>query len=65
MRVLSFLSGLAVLFSSLALMHIVHHFADHSLASDRTPVFWTMITLTLIIDVFSFIGGILLLRRAR
>jgi F0F1-type ATP synthase membrane subunit c/vacuolar-type H+-ATPase subunit K len=65
MRVLSFFSGLAVLFSSLALMHIVHHFADRALESDRTPAFWIMIIVTLIIDVFSFIGGILLLRRAR
>lgn len=65
MRILSFLSGLAVLFSSLALLHIVHYYADHAFATDQTPALWIKIVGTLVIDVFSLVGGILLLRNAR
>jgi hypothetical protein len=63
MRVLHGLSGLAVLFTSLAYVHIWHHFLTH--APDRTAGFWMWMIAAAIVGVFSFVGGYLLLRRAR
>jgi len=65
MRIFHVLSGLAVLFTSLAYVHIWHHFLTHAHAPDRTAGFWLAMVAAAVVGVFSFVGGYLLLRRAR
>ena len=63
MRILNILSGLAVLFTTLAFAHLLHH---HFLgASHRDPAFLAGMAILVVVGVLSFIGGCLLLRRGR
>jgi hypothetical protein len=63
MRILNILSGIAVLFTTLAFGHIMHHHLMHAGRGD--PVFWALFTLAVVVFIFSFMGGCLLLRRNR
>jgi H+/Cl- antiporter ClcA len=64
MRVLSISSGIAVLFTTLAYAHILHHHFFHASSDDlRSPLFWLAILLALAAGILSFIGAILLLKR--
>jgi hypothetical protein len=53
MRIVNILSGLAVLFTTLAFAHLLHHY------------FLAGIGIGVVIGIFSFVGGCLLLRRGR
>jgi hypothetical protein len=66
MRILNILSGLAVLFTTLAFAHLLHH---HSLGASHgevhNPAFLAGMAALVIVGILSFIGGCLLLRRGR
>jgi len=67
MRILNILSGLAVLFTTLAFGHLVHHhlFVHASHEDAQHAAFWVGMTITVGVGILSFIGGCLLLRRGR
>ncbi len=66
MRILNILSGLAVLFSTLAYAHLVHHFSSYAFHHGATSAsFWAGLVFGVFVGIFSFIGGTLLLRRGR
>jgi hypothetical protein len=66
MRTLYVLSGIAVLITSLHLVHAIHHF--YSIGSREGmngAALWGAMLAAIAVDIFSFVGGCLLLRRAR
>jgi len=63
MRVLNILSGIAVLFTTLAFAHLLHHHFVHE--SVRSAGFLGAMALGVAIEILSFIGGCLLLRHGR
>jgi hypothetical protein len=66
MRILTFVSGLAVLFTTLGYAHIIHHFSMEAIRDGgSTPGFWAGIIVASGIGIMSLIGGCLLLRRSR
>ena len=66
MRMLNILSGVAVLITTLAYGHLLHrYFMDSSAEASHNPVFWLSFAFGGAVGVFSFIGGAMLLRRAR
>lgn len=66
MRTLNILSGLAVLLATLAFGHLIYHFSTHRHPGEvHEPAFWAGIAFAIIVGIFSFIGGCLLIRRGR
>jgi hypothetical protein len=65
MRTLNILSGLAVLFTTLAFFHLLHHHFMHTEDAFHSPSFLAVMFVLLAVGIFSFIGGCLLLRRGR
>jgi hypothetical protein len=66
MRILNILSGLAVLFTTLAFAHLMHHYFLHASHDDvHNPAFLTGMATLVVVGILSFIGGCLLLRRGR
>jgi hypothetical protein len=66
MRILNILCGVAVLFMTLHFAHLLHHFlVHHSDPSAHTLAFWAAFAGAVVVGVFSFLGGCLLLRRGR
>jgi hypothetical protein len=65
MRIVSILSGLAVLFTTLAFAHLLHHYYAYAGEAAHSPPFLAGIGFGVLVGVFSFIGGCLLLRRGR
>jgi hypothetical protein len=66
MRILSFMSGVSVLFTTLAYGHLLHHhFLGASHDDYRNLVFWAAFLAAAGAGIFSFIGGCLLLKRVR
>jgi hypothetical protein len=66
MRILNILSGLAVLFATLAFAHLMHHHILHASHDDlHSPAFLAGMAALVVVGVLSFIGGCLLLRRGR
>lgn len=63
MRILNILSGVAVMLTTLAFAHLIHHFFSQSPHDD--PVFWIGFTAAILVGLLSFLGSCLLLRRAR
>jgi hypothetical protein len=61
MRILNSLSGIAVLLNAFHLAHFIQHFYVH--AATPTPLFLFGIAVALVVDIFSIVGGVLLLRR--
>jgi len=65
-RILNILSGLAVLFTTLAFAHLLHHHFLHASHDDvHSPAFLAGMATLVVVGVLSFIGGCLLLRRGR
>lgn len=67
MRILNVVSGIAVLFTTLAFAHLLHHHFFYAATHDdaHNPVFLAGMLLLMIVGVLSLIGGCLLLRRGR
>jgi hypothetical protein len=66
MRILNVLSGIAVIFTTLALAHLIHHHALHASASDlHSPAFLASVAAAVAVAILSLIGGCLLIRRGR
>ena len=66
MRILNILCGMAVLFTTLALAHLIHHHAGHASRSDfHSPAFLASFVAAVAVAILSLIGGCLLIRRAR
>src|SRR5258708_40068143 len=66
MRILNILSGIAVLFTTLAFAHLLHHFSTHAPhESFRDPAFMGGMAAGVVVGILSFIGACLLLRRCR
>ena len=66
MRILNFLSGVAVLLTTLAFGHLLHrYFVGAPRESLHHPGFLAGMATGVTVGIFSFIGGCFLLRRAR
>ena len=67
MRILNIISGIAVLFTTLAFAHLLHHHFFFAASHDdaHNPVFLAGMALGVIIGILSLVGGCLLLRRGR
>lgn len=66
MRTLSILSGIAVLFTTLATGHLLLHYSAHASQQDLHSFgFLAGMTFAVIVDILSFIGAFLLIRRGR
>jgi predicted DNA repair protein MutK len=66
MRILNVLCGMAVLFTTLALAHLIHHHAGHASSSDfHSPAFLASFVAAIAVAILSLIGGCLLIRRGR
>jgi hypothetical protein len=66
MRILNILSGLAVLFTTLAFAHLTHHHFLHASHDDvHNPALVTGMATLVVVGILSFVGGCLLLRHGR
>jgi hypothetical protein len=65
MRIVSILSGLAVLFTTLAFAHLLHHYFLNAGEAAHSPPFLVGMVIGVVVGIFSFVGGCLLLRRGR
>jgi hypothetical protein len=66
MRILNILSGLAVLMTTLAYAHLVHHFSSYAFQhGDASASFLAGLVFAIVVGILSVIGGALLLRSGR
>jgi hypothetical protein len=65
MRILYILSGLAVLFTTLAFAHLLHHYYLNAGEAAHSPPFLAGTGIGIVVGALSFIGGCLLIRRGR
>ena len=65
-RILNILSGVAVLFTTLALGHLLHHYFLNASTGDlHSPAFLASFAAAVAVEIFSVIGACLLIRRGR
>jgi len=65
-RILNIVCGVAVLIMTLHFPHLLHHFLHHNAdPAARSLAFWAGFSGAIVLGVFSFLGGCLLLWRAR
>ena len=65
MRISRISSGLAVLLTTLAFAHLLHHFFANALPDAvRSPAFWAGFIIAAGVGILSFIGGCLLLKQS-
>jgi hypothetical protein len=65
MRVVNIVSGLAVLLTTLAFGHLLHHHLMNAGEAAHSVSFVVGMITCVVVGIFSFIGGCLLLRRGR
>jgi hypothetical protein len=65
MRIVNIVSGLAVLLTTLAFAHLLHHYFVNAGEAAHSPPFLAGMAIGVVVVVLSFIGGCLLLRRGR
>lgn len=66
MRILNILSGIAVLLTTLAFAHLMHHHFLHASGEDlHSPLFLAGFGFAVVVEILSFVGGCLLILRAR
>jgi hypothetical protein len=66
MRILSILSGIAVLFTSIAFLHLLHHYyLGASPENLHSLWFWASFVFGAAVELLAFIGGCLLVTRGR
>jgi hypothetical protein len=65
MRIVNIVSGLAVLFTTLAYAHLLHHYFLNAGDAAHSPPFLAGMAIGIVVGIFSFIGGCLLLKRGR
>jgi len=66
MRMVNILSGIAVLLTTLAYAHLLHHYYLGAGSEPfQNPVFVVGFSFAVGVGIFSFIGGAILLRRGR
>ncbi len=65
MRIVNILSGLAVLFTTLAFGHLLHRYFVNAGETAHSPPFLAGMIIGIVVGIFSFIGGCLLLKRGR
>gem|GEM_PF-6068778 len=65
MRIVSILSGLAVLFTTLAFGHLMHRYFVNAGEAAHSPPFLAGMAIGIVVGIFSLIGACLLLRRGR
>ena len=66
MRILNIVCGITILLTTVAFGHMIHHFFSFSpQESYQSPIFWMGMAFAVVVEIFTFIGGCLLLRRGR
>jgi hypothetical protein len=65
MRIVNILSGLAVLLTTLAFGHLLHHYFVNAGEAAHSPPFLAGMAIGVVVGIFSFIGACLLLRCGR
>jgi hypothetical protein len=66
MKMLRICCGVAVLFTTLAFAHLLHHHALHASSGDfRNPVFVLIFAAAVVAGILSLIGGCILLKPSR
>ncbi|HEX3470927.1 MAG TPA: hypothetical protein VHT28_07045 [Silvibacterium sp.] len=66
MRALSILSGIAILFTTLASGHLLIHLSHHASNQDIHSLgFLAGMAFAIVVEIFAFIGALLLFRSAR
>src|SRR5260370_40503187 len=65
MRIVSILSGIAVLFTTLAFGHLLHHYFVNAGEAAHSPPFLAGMAIGIVVGIFSLIGACLLLRSGR
>lgn len=62
MRALKIVCGIAVLLVAFHMVHGIHHVVSHDGAHGAGM--WALVLTAVVVDVFAFVGGVLLLRRS-